>query len=250
MILDDVAHAEMCLETGYIDKAPTDTMKCLTKYYRHKGLGKTRIKKKVVEFFEENMQGFILTHWDKTITRIVNRYSNDKYSPVCVKTVNITQKELNSITHLKNNKLEYLSFILLVYCKVWNQINPKNNNWVNMPLRDYFKAANVEERLIDQGYVIHELVKSNIATYSKQYGNLSLNINIVDENSPIAITITDFDNAILYYHRYKGVRILDCQCGKLFKPNSNRQKYCSDCARKNDLAKKRRYAKKAKSLDR
>lgn len=46
------------------------------------------------------------------------------------------------------------------------------------------------------------------------------------------IRIEDFNHPTLYYRRYLGDRIINCEiCNCLVKPRGNKQKYCKDCAR-------------------
>lgn len=46
------------------------------------------------------------------------------------------------------------------------------------------------------------------------------------------IRIEDFNHPTLYYRRYLGDRIINCEiCNCLVKPRGNKQKYCKNCAR-------------------
>lgn len=100
--------------------------------------------------------------------------------------------------------------------------------------------------------VAHEYIEKQIKYYQEQQALLqkstedeTTKFNKADEikckldllaqqtdNDKVAFEITNFDNIILYYRRYKNdPNIINCSmCGCLIEKTNNRKKYCTDCA--------------------
>jgi hypothetical protein len=56
------------------------------------------------------------------------------------------------------------------------------------------------------------------------------------DNGTKVIEVEDFYHPTLYYRRYLGEKIINCEiCNCLVKPRSNKQKYCKDCAKTQKL---------------
>src|SRR5699024_10557701 len=73
-----------------------------------------------------------------------------------------------------------------------------------------------------------------------------IQVNFIDDTSPLVLNIEDFENAILYYRRFCGKRVIECEdCQSLVEVKGNRQKYCKDCAKKHKLEQVRASKKRA-----
>ena len=59
----------------------------------------------------------------------------------------------------------------------------------------------------------------------------NIKVNYIDNDSKIAITISDFRNFVYEYLRYfNPEKYIQCtECNKLIKPTNNRQMYCKEC---------------------
>lgn len=234
IILNEKEMAEHSIETGYISKKPTDTIRILIKYYHSIGKDKISIFNEVVAFLNEYQNDFVLMKWLDTLDKMIKTYANDKYKLVLEDSVSITQNELNYIKSINNLKLERLAFVLLIYCKIQNQINPNNNNWVKRKISELFKDSKIVERSNLQRLTLHKLITIGAIKTAKAVDNTGIQLEFIDESSEVVMVISDFREVVLEYLKFKGEKIKCCkECGIRFKlrsANSN-AKYCIKCAK-------------------
>lgn len=157
-----------------------------------------------------------------------------------VESVTITKNELNKIRELKNKKLEYTAFALLVYLKIKNEIDKKGENEFIPSNEEDVKImrkisglkvsvnvfAGLMKELQDIGYTVNGISAKVVCK-----------LNYVDYNSETAIEIKAFaiEDIHLYYEQIeKGGRLIYCkECGKLvLVKDKSPGKYCSKCAKK------------------
>jgi hypothetical protein len=233
IILDELQLAKQSLETGYISKKPTDTIKILIKYYYSIGMNKGQIRDEIELFMSKNYPDFNSAKWQDILDRLVKKYARDKYSLIRVERINITESELEYIKAMDNSKLEKLSFVLLVFCKIYNKINDKNNNWVNKESKELFKHAKITEKVENQQLTINKLVNMGAVGIANKVDSVNIQVKYVNNNSDTIIVLSDFRDFVLEYLRWKGENIKKCIiCGRRIRlktPNSN-VKYCKECS--------------------
>lgn len=156
-----------------------------------------------------------------------------------VESVTITENELNKIRELKNKKLEYTAFALLVYLKVRNEIDKKGENEFIPSNEEDVKImrkisglkvsvnvfAGLMKELQDVGYTVNGISAKVVCK-----------LNYVDYNSETAIEIKAFaiEDIHLYYMAWREEkRCIHCkECGKLvLVKDKSPGKYCSRCAK-------------------
>lgn len=185
-----------------------------------------------------------IKRWQVSIKEYVDNFMSyaDKFKGLShIEKIYITKTELENIKALKNKKLEYVAFALLVYLKVQNEITgrvenvycPSGEEHVKMIKKitglniTITKTALAMKQLQDLGY-----------TENGMGGAVVCKLNYADYAGERVIEIRDFDeeNLHLYYMAWRdGGRIYHCQeCGKLVhekvvgvgKPNI----YCKPCS--------------------
>jgi len=234
LILNEKKMLDDSLENGYIDtNKPSNTIRILVRYYFSIGMNKPQIIDNIDKFFELNLPDYNSIKWQQAIENMVNYVHKKKdYSMTNVEKVEITENELNTIKGINNIKLEKLAFSLLVYAKIYNQINRKDENWVNEQHKYVFSDAKVIANIKDQGKMIHKLVELGLVGNSVMVSSTNIKVNFIDSDSPIVLIINDFRNFTYEYLRLKGENIRNCdKCGVLVIPSNNYQKYCTDCAK-------------------
>lgn len=232
LILNEKQMLEDSLETGYIDKdKPSNTMRVLVKHYFSIGMNKPQIIDVVDKFFALNFPSYNSVKWQKAIENMVNFiYRKKDFTLLDIRNVEITENELNTIIKLNNIKFEKLAFTLLVYAKIYNQMNSKEENWVNEEHKYIFSDAKVVINVKDQGKMLYDLKELGLVGFSSMITSTNIKVNYVDMDSPAILVISDFRNFVLEYLRWKGENICSCdECGLLFIPSNNRQKYCKKC---------------------
>lgn len=243
-ILDEEAFAKEIKETGEIGTKPTVAIIILIKYYHKEGMDKHQIRDEIESFMLKHYKDFNSVKWQKKLDYYVNKYSQNKYTLKKVESISISENELQHISKINNLKLERLAFVLLVYSKIANALNPENNNWVRKSSSEIFKSSKIVERTIEQQLTIKRLADLGYISFARTVDSESIHIEFVDTIGEAEIEISDMREFILEYLRWKGDKIGKCEeCGKLFKQTTNAKKQCRECTKKNRLTYK---AKKEK----
>jgi len=130
-----------------------------------------------------------------------------------------------------------LSFVLLVYAKILNKINDKNNNWVNKSSSIIFKEALLKDTGKKQKLILKQLKDLEYISIPKMVNKTSLRINYINEESEdVEIEIFDFRDFVLEYLKWRGEKVDICEnCSRLILQSSNHKKYCKECFEKNRL---------------
>ena len=234
LILNEKRILRMSLEEDYIDKnKPSNTMRILVKHYLSKGMNKSQVYDNINKFFEVNLPDYNKVKWQKAIDSMTKYIHKTKdYNLLDINEVKITINELNTISKLNNKKLEKLSFVLLIYAKIYNQINKNEYNWVNEEHKYIFSDAKIVANVKDQGKMLHILKGLGLIVSSTMIESTNIKVNYTDEESDIVLIVSDFRNYVYEYLRWKGENIINCEeCKILFYPTNNFQKYCKVCAK-------------------
>lgn len=233
VILDEEAFAKKIIESGEIGTKPTAAIIILIKYYRKEGMDKHQIRDEIEAFMLKHYKDFNSVKWQKKLDSDVNKYSQDKYTLKKVEDISISENELKYIAKIDNLKLERLAFVLLVYCKIANALNPINSNWVRKSSSEIFKSSKIVEKTIDQQLTIKRLADIGYISFAKTVDSESIHVGFVDTIGETAIEISDMREFVLEYLKWKGDKIGRCEeCNKLFKQTSNAKKYCRECYKK------------------
>lgn len=235
LILNEKQMLEDSLDNGYIDKdKPSNTMRILVKHYFSIGMNKPQIIDMVDKFFALNFLSYNSVKWQKAIENMINFIHRKKdFTLLDIRKIEITENELDTIVQLNNIKFEKLAFVLLVYTKIYNQMNGKDENWVNEEHKYIFSDAKIPIMVKEQGKMLYDLKELGLVGFSSMITSTNIKVNFVDVDSPVVLVISDFRNFVYNYLRFKGENIISCaECGILFPLFGKRQKYCKGCYKK------------------
>jgi hypothetical protein len=205
-------------------------------------MNKEQAFKSIDVFLKDNYKQYNSVNWYKTIKGIINKiYKSKNYQMFDVNPIKITKNEINEIKKLDNIRLEKLAFVLLVYAKIYNQMNSNDSNWVNEHHRHIFSDAKIAVTKNEQGKMIHTLKEKGYVDVSVMVDCTNIKVNYIENDSEIAITISDFRNFVYEYLKYfNPEKYIQCaECNKLIKTTNNRQMYCSDCWTEKERERKR-----------
>jgi hypothetical protein len=242
LILNEINEVKDSLENGVIDsRKPTNTVRLLAKYYNTLGKSEQQIIDDLEAFMSKNFPNYVKVLWEDLIENIAKQAIKADRPLVNVNEVYVYEAEVEFIQSLENEKIQKLVFTYLIYAKIFNQINPLNNDWVAGKHRsEIFKDANVADTGTKQLYLLHDLIKEDILYTAKSITNNSLNVgNYISKDGEVALTITDFRQLGLQWLLYIGTKgIGKCdECGVLFKHNpkaKKKAKVCKECAKNID----------------
>jgi hypothetical protein len=244
IILDEAKVVAKALNEGYCDsRKPTSTIRLLIKYYYGIGQDKTQVRDSIENFMKKNYKGFNEVKWQDLLDNMVTDLQKDKHELFVLHSVRISSNELDTIKNINNKRLEKLAFVLLVYAKIYNQMNNNQSNWVNSELKDIFSDTKMAVGTTEQAKMVHKLKELGLVDISKRVDCTNIKILYVHENDVI-IEITDFRDFVYEYMRWNGEKIGSCEeCGTLINIKNNKIKYCRSCAKKIKLQNDRRIQK-------
>ena len=249
IILNEKEIVSDALEYGVIDnKKPTTTIRLLIKYFYSQGKNKNEVRTLIEEFMKENYEGFNIVKWNKQLDNMVRKNEDQNHNLFVVEDVLISKNEIKTISTIQNYRLEKIAFVLLVYAKIYNQMNNNDSNWVNSELKDIFKDAKIAINLNSQAKMIHKLKKLNLVDISTKVDCTNIKVLFADNNikeEDILIKVSNFKNFIYEYCKLKNENIINCaECDCLIKRTNSRKKYCKECAKEKQLEKYRKYNQK------
>ena len=139
IILNEKVLLNKSLNDGYVDDKPSITIKLLAKHFFKIGQDKEQVIDSIDNFMSNNYKKYNFMNWKNTIENIVKQVSNlSDYEFFYIINILVYEDELEIINSINNLRLEKLAFVLLVYSKIYNQMNKNKANWVNSSLKDIF----------------------------------------------------------------------------------------------------------------
>ena len=258
-VFNEEEYALDVLKNGFINnnKKGLDIF-ILAKYYKFKqNKNKKECKEQLISFCQAHMEDYNNSEMYRNINYAVNTiYKKD------IKFLDIDYIEFNQyeLEYIKNTNLSDIGKQLLFCLWCCNKLNIKagqSDKWIKI---DYLKLKTFcNFKNGNMATLLNELYKNNMIfvsdscaiclTFLDEY-NDNFNKIIEAENkndiSPIqSYYIDDFSTCGLWWKKYNGdKKIINCQeCGVLTVRNSNRQKYCKDCAKEKELNGKLLYNK-------
>jgi len=232
IILNEKEILDKSLNKGFIDKKPSNTIKLLAKHFFSIGQNKNQVIDSIDNFMEKNYKNYNFIDWQNIIKRIVNKISKlEKFEFINIFNVIIYKEELEIIKKIDNLRSEKLAFVLLVYSKIYNQMNKNETNWVNSDLRDIFSDTKMAVSKKDQCLMINKLGDMKLLEVSRRVDCTNIKVLFTQNNGNKKLVINDFRDFVLAYLKWKGEKIGNCErCGILIKAYNSR-KYCDECAK-------------------
>jgi hypothetical protein len=232
LILNEKLVLDKALKEGIYDKKkPTNTIRLLIKHFYIIGQNKDQAMASVEDFMTKNFEGYNQVKWQKLLNKMIKDLQNNIGELFVVNNIKISSNELNAIKSINNNRMEKLAFVLLVYAKIYNQMNGNQSNWINSELKDIFSDTKMAIGSTEQGKMIHKLKELGLLDISKRVDCTNIKILFVDEND-VTIEINDFRDFVYEYLRWNGEKIINCEnCNILVLQTNNKTKYCKACAK-------------------
>lgn len=244
VIINEKRMCEDALKYKELSKRPMSIIRLIIKKYLSEGKPKDEVYKLINNLMLETYEGYNHNDWKNILKKAIEGVEKtNNLKLVNIEEIHITKEEWDIVLKLEDDRLERLAFILLVYQKINEIINPTSNGWINIGMSNIFKESKIQRKdeskkllfiLKEKGYIS----KKN----SCDSESIKINYNIIGENF---IKIDSFEDLsiITYYEEFKNNEDWEsCEnCSKRFKPKSNKNKYCSKCAKEieKELTRKR-----------
>lgn len=233
IVLNEYEWAEKAIEQNSLGAKPTETLNRVAKYFIHNKYSKKEARDKLNEFFISCAPEISPVLWANVLDKAI---ANATKKPlVIIDGIDISTTEIKKIESLSGRQLQRLAFVLLCISKYNGKVNGTTNAWVNIPDREIMKLANIKTSVKRQSEMFGRLRDAGLIRFSKKIDNLGVQV-LFDDNSDVALTITDFRNIGYQYLAYEGISSLYMceECG-ILESNGNqrtgrKRKYCPECA--------------------
>lgn len=230
IILNERKQAEEVIFSNQIYRNVNTTIDLLVKYWNNMGYDKNTILSNLDKFLSSAHKNYNKVKWAHKLNGTVDYHMRNNFDLNNIEQVNITENELNHIRGMDNIVIERLAFSLLVYAKILNQINPKNNNYVKNRMDEVFKCAKIIGNTDRKYGYLHQIREYGGIDRPLRVNGTSIQVDFIDEDSEVILEITDFREFVLEYLRWRGENIGNCEvCGIRIKIVNNRVKYCDEC---------------------
>lgn len=231
IILNEKLYAEDIIENQKIDKKPSKTLHVLAKYYFKKNMDAEQVRDNLEMFMVKNYPNYVPARWQMKLDNIVKIEKKNEKPLHEIEYIDVTEKELETIKNINSSRLEKLAFVLLVYAKIFNLLNGNSSNWVNSSTKDIFIDSKINVNTKEQGLMMYKLNSMNLIDVSHKVDCESVKVKYVDNDSDVAIRITDFRCFVYEYMKWRGDNVVKCAvCGKVLeRSENNKNKYCKEC---------------------
>lgn len=240
IVFDELSFANKMIEKGFVKCFSIYELSIYAKYLKYQNQTNEEIEKELIAFSEKWSKDFIYEVDYPKIDKALK--SIDEYSLRIAKPTYLTENEWDKIMELNNEKYRRVLFTMLIISKFYKNNNTKiikEDNTIENKYKDvYFCNFSDSDILKLSGVRFKDKNDKNKMFnyfYNNEYvditqGKKSIRIiSIVDNNSDIKETISDYENIILYYERLIGEKISKCkECERLFRQNkANNREYCN-----------------------
>lgn len=257
LIFDEKEYAKMLLENNSYNtiKSQGKERCVIVRYLTSIGKSQNEIKEVLNKIPMSGGEYLSDKEKDLIFSRIINKANG--YEFITNKTVNIYKSELDVITNLEDDNLKYLLFAYLVYYKWAVQIKYlkfySKKNDIDMVIEnnnDIWKIAGISKlRLSDRYMLCNKLFNKGLYKLDNFKAHNYIYLPFIKEKGEPIITINKFENIIgelLIYenpNQYKRC----CICNTVFKKTRSPKKYCSVCAKKENIRKTKENKKRLKT---
>jgi hypothetical protein len=233
MIFYENKRAEELLKSGHVSHVCFDDVVILAKHFKRIGKNKSQVKKSLIDFYEKNNPDFNEVLAIKIINSAIN--TAQKFGMRFPIDVKITESEVRTIRSAGDYKTQKILFTMLVLAKYFKNNNTKlvenkiedisdeeydNNFYVNYKITDIVKIAKVNISKRERNNFAYEMQQKELIV---GIGLKAYKICFVNDNSPIAIMVTDMNTLIDFYPWY-------CEnCGKILERKAKRHSLCAEC---------------------
>ena len=230
IIFDEVQYAENIIRNGCSKKYILVDFKILAKYFlKYMGYSDDKTREQMLQILKNGQSIIPLNYLPQKIDLSI-KYAKTEELKTSLP-VNITKTEINKIQMLPEH-LRELGFVYLFLSK-WNK--DEDGFFIEKSdLKKLLKTTSVNNSKLN--IMDGELERLKAIDFIDYRRKEKVKSTFVDNDSESMIQIKDFENALLYYRRYCGKKVIECvDCGSLVEVKSNRQKYCKCCAKKNKV---------------
>lgn len=229
LVLNEQKQFQRLLSDGF-EKYPNKRDLCILckGWLQERKYTDEELKHKMIEFCKNFNSQFNVAKAEDLFLRVLKSVHQEitfKFN----NTIQITESEISYLKTLNSFKKQKLMFVIICLAKWRNANYIYINNGSSIKVSDLFDIAKIKCTKKEQFKILHELNDCLFIDVQLK-PMLKCMIPIIDNSSKPVITFDIDDDFIFHWENYI---LPHCEiCGKPFERRSNRQKYCSDCAKK------------------
>ena len=212
---------------------PVKTVVILIKYFfLIKEYSISQIKKEIKQF----MQDAEVELDDKYLDDLIKTNTSSKTTINKLESINITQAEMETIKELgQTEQQRKILFVLLCWYKIKVGVGYADDGTIKVEYTHLNADAHVSMSKAKREEMLGYFYECGLIGLGMGQMAKKIKLYYVNNDSPVIMTITEFDCLDVYYKWYKGGckgRLKICNnCLDLYISNSNNGKYCEDCAK-------------------
>ncbi|MFF2093516.1 hypothetical protein [Paenibacillus sp. NPDC058174] len=229
------------------DEKPTHTFQVLIKHFFKEGLNKTEVLLELEKFLQGNYK-YNFVRLESLLRKMINSIHKNymeiaddyKYRLNEITQLSIPKRELDVITALKKTngeedlELQKFAFSILVTARLKNllRVNEEKLDLFD-DHREIIKDAQLSNEVkTRKKRMLFELKEKGLIEVPLKITSTKCKALFITNDTDKEITITDFNNSILYFLKWKGEKgIIDCaKCNAIVRRKTNNQKYCRNCS--------------------
>ncbi len=177
------------------------------------------------EYVKNHFKGYVYSNW---ISYMESVAKSSKKNPLRdIDSVPITQKELDDINIIENNRLRKVAFTCLVVAKM-NFIT-KGHKWVNISKDRILRLSNVMKTGKSKGkeFLFNDLYQMKYISFPKRIDRINYKYEKIDEDGVSVFEVKHISDLGYWLDFANSEKFNICEeCGRLYKPRSGNQRYC------------------------
>ena len=229
------------INANFVDENnPTNTIKMIARYNHYVcQLDKDQSYNVINDYMRKNCRSYSEVGYYTAIQGCVKDATKRVWRDISQ--VIITQKELDVIKALNDDRQEKLAFVLLADAKYENACKDRNVNYSNISIPELYRQARVTMPVKDRNMFLsflydNQLVQRNLNPDSSGFKLLYI---YDDDETALQLSENNYKELAFTYMNWKyGGYKECCSCGRLFKPKGNAQ-YCKSCTKENNTPRDR-----------
>lgn len=231
-IFNEKQYIERMIEMSFVDSNnPTYTIKNLARYNHYElDMNKSQNYEAIDQYMRKNCDIYTEIGYQKIIKGCIRDIVKTAWSNISQ--VIITNKELECIRALNDDRKERLAFVLLADAKYANACHNHQANISWLGIRDLYQLARVTMPVKDRALFLSFLYDENLVekNYNPRFNGKTL--LYVDNSNDVGLVLTEnnYKELAFTYMNWKDGGYKECAtCGRLIKIKKNTQ-YCKNCA--------------------
>lgn len=227
LILNEKKEAELILnDINSTECGIMQIINLLIRYnIQYKNMSKNNAIDSTNNFIKNHFKGYVYSNWISYMESVAK--SSNKNPLRDLDSIPISQKEIDDINLIENNRLKKVAFTCLVISKM-NYIT-KGHKWVNISKDQILRLSNVKKigKNNSKEYIFNDLYQLNYISFSKRIDKTNYKFEKIDEDGVSVFEVKHLSDLGYWLDFANGEKYSVCEeCGRLYKPASPAQRYC------------------------